>query len=152
MTRPVIDKTRRWKGINASYEAKHMWIIKFRAWDREMKKMRTVKRIELDNKRIFVQDNNEIGVFLYEGEYDLIESTGLLDKNGNEIYEGDVISCKNSRGFEHKDTIKIGWALHGEYGFLWSTSKMIVSEPDCISERYQIIGNIYENPELISVI
>lgn len=75
---------------------------------------------------------------------------GLRDKNGNKIYgKCDILCAKSKGGFEHKDTIELGWSSDGRYGFIWSTSRNIVVEQDFIDERYEIIGTIPENPELL---
>src|SRR5919109_2421870 len=90
-----------------------------------------------------------IVVGLYGGQHwisliehgDLMQYTGLKDKYRKEIYEkSDVLSCKAKSGFEHRDTIELGWSNKDEYGYIWSTSRNIVSKQDFLSERYEIIG------------
>jgi hypothetical protein len=82
--------------------------------------------------------------------------TGLSDRNGKEIWEGDILRPVGK--IDYLATINIGWSQDGEYGFYWKSKfigqKMlkigcIVREVDQISERYEVIGNIYENPELL---
>lgn len=71
----------------------------------------------------------------------LMQFTGLKDKNGKEIYEGDIISCTEGN---HKDTLILGWCIDG-YGYHWSKSKRMITDQDIIDKRYEVIGNIYEN-------
>ena len=77
-----------------------------------------------------------------------MQYTGLKDKNGKEIYEGDILRCIAKGGFEHKSTLHLGWSENGEYGWCWQ-SGAIVREVDFIRDRYEVIGNIYENPALV---
>lgn len=88
---------------------------------------------------------NEDGTF--DDDVIFLESTGLEDKNGKEIFEGDII--KAIANFYQKETIiepaKIWWmpnsAMFGVYG--WGDRNIT----DFI--QIEIIGNIYENPELL---
>lgn len=117
-----------------------MRTINFRAWcDNKMLEWKDL----LDNK-LFIF-NNASGLWIF------MQFTGLKDKNGKEIYEkSDVLSCGPSKdGFVYKDTVEFGWSKDDEYGIIWSTSKNIVRKQDFINERYEVIGNIYENPELL---
>ena len=64
--------------------------------------------------------------------------TGLEDKNGVEIYEGDFISCQN----------KIGQVKYEESMFVVDFERT-KGHLFTISDKCEIIGNIYENPELL---
>ena len=88
-------------------------------------------------------DKNSIGQF-----------TGLKDKNGREVYDGDVV-----RGFDRPAVIKIGH-VHNEknsiYGVFAEWVKYGLVEAQYIDRIYktdyiEVIGNIYENPELLEV-
>jgi hypothetical protein len=78
----------------------------------------------------------------------LMQYTGLHDKNGKEIYEGDVIDF--GRTYLYSRTEKVEW-LEGAAGFSPFTDddeaegQAIYPEP-C---QCEVIGNIYENPELL---
>lgn len=122
-------------------------IPKYRAWDKTYKKMYEVDEIhwacgEFD----FIGD----AITFKRGadEVELMQSTGLHDKNGKEVFVGDIIKC--TRGCPHEVY------LEKEYG-----GKYIGGMPAVylkgLLEGYAwtgdevIIGNIYENPGLLEV-
>src|SRR5699024_1781151 len=76
------------------------------------------------------------------GDVVLMQSTGILEKNGAEIYEGDVVTYKDNRG--RKRIGKINYA----------NAKYYIGNFEVLgyaSARYglEVIGNKYENPELL---
>lgn len=105
-------------------------IIKFRAWDGEQGMSRSFD----------VWDAREIlKAYLLHGGKEvptLMQFTGLLDKNGKEIYEGDVVlHGGNKTQVRWDDNLCVFWV--GEILGLWK-------------DDIEVIGNIYENPELLS--
>ena len=139
-------------------------IFKFRIWDKTEKVMR------------FLNDTHDTFMFDWDGsmcyynlqndsggdEYEIMQSTGLFDKSGNEIYEGDVVHYvyKPGEGFWNQDCIGIiKWEgtgfkiepLSGKGGIhSWLVSVPGASEPSC-RKLFEIIGNIHENLELLEV-
>lgn len=116
--------------------------IKFRAWCEEDKVMIT----DLNSVRL------QHGV-LKDDMYKLLQYTGLKDKNGVEIYEGDIISYSY---FYIGDTeFPKGRAVvkfeDGMYG-LWDKTHYLQSldESSITNYNYEVIGNIYENTELLN--
>lgn len=120
--------------------------IKFRAWDNENKYMITSKQgifTALRNSmNITVQDNGYYnnGDLLKPNKekYTLMQYTGLKDKNGVEVYEGDIVKAK----FYGKEVV-------GEIGF---NSGCFLLWNSCVSDNQlfiftdiEVIGNIYEN-------
>lgn len=93
---------------------------------------------------------NEIA-YTDDGSWDVVkvkdlQFTGLLDKNGKEIYEGDVVRCANSS----MPLLYIRWK-DGDSGFCASdaTKWFNFMLDGSFALGVEIIGNIYENPELL---
>jgi uncharacterized phage protein (TIGR01671 family) len=85
-----------------------------------------------------------------KNNWKVMQYTGLKDMNGKEIFEGDILATRPARdGFRHIDSIELGWSRDDEYGYIWANSKYVLRVQDLIDERYEVIGNIYENPELL---
>ena len=125
-------------------------ILKYRAWDNWRKRMSVVDRIYIDTE----------GVRLYDdfGEYwrdfrdvKLMQSTGLFDEKGEEIFEGDIVQfedCYEVSDFLYINTGIIEWC---QVGFHVTNRDSVLMEDllDGDSLDVTIIGNIYENPELL---
>lgn len=124
-------------------------IIKFRAWDKETNRMSDVfELIDLVSQAM----NYTVGYF---ETLKLIQCTGLLDKNGKEIYEGDLLRDGDSEPCLHKI---IWWGDQAKYELetwegndIWSSG--LFSYLDDLVEDgkltdFEIVGNIYENRQL----
>lgn len=120
-------------------------IPKFRAWDKKLKKMFEVSYIDFDTKLIGLNIDLEIIIFDFE-DIILMQSTGLKDKNGKEVFLGDIIKC--TRGCPHEVY------LEKEYGGKYIGGMPAVYLKGLLSGyawtgAEEILGNIYENPELL---
>jgi hypothetical protein len=126
--------------------------IKFRAWSKEHKYM-----FDLDDKDFFINNN---GVYVrhcidyqgdvYENETDkfiLMQYTGLKDKNGVEIYEGDVVAGQITGGDGHYEQGRIEWS-NKKAGFVLRFKGLGWRNLAGLHKK-QVIGNIHTNPELI---
>lgn len=82
-------------------------------------------------------------------DIEIMQCTGLKDKNGKMIFEGDI--CKNIKNGE---IVSAAW--HGTMaGFVWSKPKYAqINDFGALFrayDKYEVIGNIYEQPELLEV-
>lgn len=85
---------------------------------------------------------------LYFGKYELQQCTGLKDKNGKLIYEGDVVYKKGSKNWKNEKLLsKVIWSSNSA-AFMISDENGLHQMP-MNSNNIEILGNIYETPELI---
>ena len=127
-------------------------IPKFRVWDKEGNRMILPKylySIDLLKERVTERTKCNYTFSLHSIPFDkveLMQSTGLKDKNGKEVFIGDIIKC--TRGCPHEVY------LEKEYGGTY-VGGMPAIYLKGIREGYawtgaeEILGNIYENPELL---
>ena len=121
-------------------------IIKFRAWDKHNKKMSKVDALLLDTDEVMTSDN--MGEPKMSYHYEIMQFTGLLDKNGKEIYEGDILRRGEGVSF-------VVWCLDGWRYNSWMPGGqelyMSVDRTRGASHLIaEVIGNIHESPELLS--
>ena len=97
-----------------------------------------------------IQDStNENQFFLYRknaGTYDkstISQFTGLTDSKGNKIFEGDIVYVPEKNGF--KGVVK--WDCE-VFGFYVSHGENRWGD-SCLGDEFELIGNIFDNPELI---
>jgi len=147
--------------------------IKFRAWNTEMNHMVfpslkfgreiwpcTYKRIiksetkENGDTVELVLEMVSVDHILQSPEFEVMQFTGLLDKSGKEIYEGDIVFNHAEEGRSNSNTI-----IWNNDGYVIEQLSAQDDEIDGIgiylelylyNEDIEVIGNIYENPELLS--
>lgn len=123
-------------------------IMKYRAWDKEFKEMVQVNALVLDEQVIKATYKNGNVVKEDMKNYELMQSTGLKDKNGKEVFVGDIIKC--TRGCPHEVYMEKEYAGTFIGGMPAVYLKGLLSGY-AWNESEEIIGNIYENPELLEV-
>lgn len=136
--------------------------IKFRAWDAKEEKMWWPDAIAADGRNIALI--NVFGVQTSDTQEDvLMQYTGLKDKNGKEIYEGDIIQAvypnvleplMRKRGERYEIVYRVGafkaFDLATKNGVIEDSFLHDKSFGRAHLEGYEVIGNIYENKELLS--
>lgn len=129
-------------------------VPKFRAWDKEFKEMVQVDALVFEEQIIKATYKNGNVVKEDLKNYVLMQSTGLKDKNGKEIFEGDIIAI-NLEGIETPITAKvfqnrkIGILMF--HAFEDNEDVPMVELLEGNSVEFAIIGNIWEDPELAEV-
>ncbi|HAP4420323.1 TPA: DNA-packaging protein [Enterococcus faecalis] len=120
-------------------------IPKFRAWDKKYKKMMKVNQIDFEKKTVWLEADNgdhENRHTLTREFKDVIlmQSTGLKDKNGVEIFEGDI-------GWDDHQEVH-GQVIfeNGAFKYEWENISEDLFEA---TNDIEIVGNIHENPELL---
>jgi len=129
--------------------------LKFRVWDKEENRMILPKYLySIDLLKEWVTERTKCNYTfsLHSIPFDKVkfmQSTGLKDKNGKEIFEGDIVDYKGREAV-------VKW--HGSYAsFIYRFVDGLqerVSEWDPLflaCYNFEVIGNIYENPELLEV-
>ena len=119
--------------------------IKFRAWHKEWEGMVYSDKVDCFEKREYYPFVFAIGFSHYPQDdgWEIMQFTGLLDKNGKDIYEGDM--CKWPSGNVSKiewDNERACFTAHWRKGGGGGRSGIV-------SKCIEIIGNIYQNPKLI---
>lgn len=108
--------------------------IKFRVFSKETNNMLCPGHGTLDAMPLWYLRTQE-----FADQYDLMQFTGLRDKHGKEIYEGDILRDANGNEAEVCMSRDLQWV--GIYGvFEWPIIEMM---------ELEIIGNINENPDLL---
>jgi uncharacterized phage protein (TIGR01671 family) len=125
--------------------------IKFRAWDKNEGKM---LRPSVEFKQLLRQisdrnDNSIGGDAIRRHDLDWMQFTGLHDRDGKEIYEGDVVQVENN--IYSQKTFAVVWS-----GDRWSFEDDVDFDngdqyrgDEIEWDRTEVIGNIYEHPELL---
>ena len=125
--------------------------IKFRAWDKGLKRMIYLSEPTVENDDfsgiVFKLRDYFVSAFSSDRieDLELMQYTGLRDKNGREVYEGDIMRFK-----DWWDEEMVGEVRYSEKDMAFT----IVNDfwdgfPIMYADDLEVIGNIYENPELL---
>lgn len=116
-------------------------IPKFRVWDKNVKVLRPVDFIDLQKQIVTYHISDLTISAIHLKNIVLMQSTGMQDKNGVEIYEGDIVKVETMGG------VVYGYAKYKSFSFMICSEDMDMIM--LVGWDYEILGNIYENPELI---
>ena len=139
--------------------------IKFRAWDKLIKEMFNVEIINFQERRVY---KDTVSYRKFE-DIELIQYTELKDKNNKEIYEGDVVKLVHTGIEISADRLEDLKRFVGIIKYENGIFKIVRTEKSLIESKYfemeqkkvseifiysklydlEVVGNIYENPELL---
>lgn len=120
-----------------------MELPKFRAWFENKKVMSEVKKINFWSE--------ELDTVAFEGksleDVELMQATGLFDKNGTEIFEGDIIADVDESG----DELVYLYVIYKDGKFMAVENEERGYSADLVdcTTYHSVVGNIYENAELL---
>ena len=144
--------------------------LKFRVWDKKLQIFGTVSNIDFEFEEVtfYIDDEEELETCQLFEDVELMQSTGFKDKNGKEIFEGDIVEfpelyvfsdfeegLTGVDGFNIASVVKKGNCITldnftGENG---ATERELENYEctfdDLDFKNFEIIGNIYENKELL---
>ena len=123
-------------------------IPRYRAWHKTWEEMGRITFIRYKKSgEIFhlsfrrnIYNGNIYGGLVKLDEIELMQSTGLVDKNGKEIFEGDIVKCNGLLG-----TIE-------SFKAMWVCSFVKYNNYQKLGffvQEIEVVGNVYENPELL---
>lgn len=130
-------------------------VPKFRAWDSIKKEMFKDTFAITESGEVVVVEQEFVTStpdYVFVDHLVIMQSTGLYDKNGKEIFEGDIIRYNiDVVDIKRHPTLGFYTVLDGREGFFGDGMSIDDFEEDAkeFSKTAEIIGNIYENPELL---
>ena len=123
--------------------------IKFRAWANTHVKPwmdYEVTDIDLERKQVYTR---HCFAFDYPGESILMQYTGLHDKNGKEIYEGDIVKHDGFYVGDGHYESGVDVVEFDDGCYLGGDGEL--NSYEIVNKGIEVIGNIYENPELLDI-
>lgn len=121
---------------------------KFRVWDKPTGKILEVAEIDFQSMELLVVDHE--GQEFREavrGYYELMQFTGLTDKYGREIYEGDIVKIGSM--FQENVKKRIGQVVFERGKYIIYENDFYKYELDSMGMTIEVIGNIYQHSHLL---
>lgn len=126
-------------------------IPKFRAYDGgSLSRMYQPEDVMVGNGNIWINDEDfDAGEWIVNNDLELMQSTGLKDKNGQEIFEGDVVRQVRTQPTIENETITgVVTMLEGAW-LIVNDNEQLASDLWSETDENEILGNIYESPQLL---
>lgn len=125
---------------------------KFRAWDTTNKEMFKDTFAITKSGQVVVVEQESVASspdYVFVDHLVIMQSTGLKDKNGKEIFEGDVVRQVRTQPTTENETITgVVTMIEGTW-LIMNDCEQLASKLWSETDENEIIGNIYENPELL---
>lgn len=118
--------------------------IRFRAWNYTTETMEIVEELTYNHGKIEQVNTDKDRILFPDKECELMQYTGLKDKNGTDVYEGDILSW--FFGTSVDDATKEATRLHSPRVVEWTRAGF---DMPLYGSEFEIIGNIYEHPNLL---
>lgn len=118
--------------------------VRFRIWDAETQTMTYLRN--LDELVDFGQKIREQGASLEHGPYTLLQYTELVDRRGQDIYEGDLVQVHPTREIIY--TRLVAWYPERASWWIFKLNKMfdVILKAE-LQPQLEVCGNIFEHPE-----
>lgn len=117
-----------------------VWVIK-------EKKVIDVHAVDFVNKIIFQNTGGRTKKFYPFDEVEFMENTGFKDNNGDYVYVGSILTDEGVLGDDYWDYATIEKDINDGYCISWENNEFSESLYEC--SAYSVVGNIYENKELL---
>lgn len=125
---------------------------KFRAWDSAKKEMFKDTFAITESGQVVVVEQESVVCppdYVFVDHLVIMQSTGVLDKNSQEIFEGDVVRQVRTQPTIENETITgVVTMLEGAW-LIVNDNEQLASDLWSETDENEIIGNIFENPELL---
>lgn len=124
-------------------------IPKFRVWLTDIDQMLRVKALVFEKDKTRCVCGYSFDFYLEDENATIMQSTGLVDKNGKEIFEGDVVRQVRTHPTTENGTITgVVTMLEGAW-LIVNDNEQLASDLWSETDENEIIGNIYENREFL---
>lgn len=124
---------------------------KFRAYDgSSLNRMYQPDEVMVGDGNIWIIDEDLVaGDWIVNNDLELMQSTGIFDRNGQEIFEGDVVRQVRTQPTIENETITgVVTMLEGAW-LIVNDNEQLASDLWSETDENEILGNIYENPQLL---